>query len=188
MKNTPASTPPPTLLDPATGLPASCPPRAPPLPPIPAPAAAATSDPIRTPLRYLDRRSRSAAGGGAAAPPRNVGEGLLKAGEGVAGGLFRGLAGVISKPIEGAQRGGVLGFATGVAQGAVGLVVKPVVGVADGITSASEGIRNTSASASSQGIFAQRQVRPFAPVARHCHAPPQTQCTRRLAGCSGCLA
>ena len=62
-----------------------------------------------------------------------------------------------------------------------GLVVKPVVGVADGIASASEGI-GTSASASSQGIFAQRQVRPFAPVARRCHAPPQTQCTRRQRG------
>lgn len=107
---------------------------------------------------------------------------MLKAGEGVAGGLFRGLAGVISKPIEGAQRGGVLGFATGVAQGAVGLVVKPVVGVADGITSASEGIRNTSASASSQGIFAQRQVRPFAPVARHCHAPPKLSARGGLRG------
>ena len=66
-------------------------------------------------------------------------------------------AGVLTKPIKGAQQGGVEGFFKGVAQGAVGLVVKPFVGVADGIASTSRGIASTTDVSSSHGVFAQRE-------------------------------
>lgn len=89
--------------------------------------------------------------------PRNVGEGLLQTVGDVSGGLVRGVTGVLTKPIKGAQQGGVEGFFKGMAQGAVGLVVKPFVGVADGIASASEGLKNTTGVSSSHGVFAQRE-------------------------------
>ena len=110
---------------------------------------------------YLDKRSR-VAGSAAAEVPRNVGEGLLKAGEGVAGGFVRGLSGVITKPIKGAERGGVEGFFKGLGQGAVGLVVKPLAGMADGISSAAEGIKNTTDVSQRQAVFAQRKRLPRA--------------------------
>eukprot|EP00967_Tisochrysis_lutea_P146743 scaffold277595_cov31-Tisochrysis_lutea.AAC.2 len=55
----------------------------------------------------------------------------------------QGVSGAVTKPIQGARSGGLDGFFKGVAQGAVGLLVKPVVGVADGITSATAGLKTT---------------------------------------------
>ena len=63
----------------------------------------------------------SAAGAASSSAPRNVGEGFLQTVEDVGGGLFRGVTGVVTKPLQGAQRGGVEGFFKGVAQGAVRL-------------------------------------------------------------------
>jgi len=45
--------------------------------------------------------------------------------------LTSGLAGVALKPIEGAERGGALGFAKGLGVGLVGAVTKPLVGTFD---------------------------------------------------------
>ncbi|OCF42293.1 vacuolar protein sorting-associated protein vps13 [Kwoniella heveanensis CBS 569] len=51
--------------------------------------------------------------------------------------------GVASKPMEGAQKEGALGFTKGVGKGFVGLFTKPAVGVMDFLSASSEGIRNT---------------------------------------------
>jgi hypothetical protein len=63
----------------------------------------------------------------------------------------------VTKPIQGAQKGGLDGFFKGVAQGAVGLIVKPVVGMADGITSATEGLKTTT---TVQHVDVARRQRP----------------------------
>ena len=47
------------------------------------------------------------------------------------GGVYRGVSGIVSQPLRGAQRDGVRGFARGVGVGVLGVVVKPVVGVVD---------------------------------------------------------
>ncbi|BEI82300.1 hypothetical protein CcaverHIS002_0301680 [Cutaneotrichosporon cavernicola] len=51
--------------------------------------------------------------------------------------------GVAAMPMEGAEKGGAVGFARGVGKGFVGLFTKPVVGVMDFISASTEGIRNT---------------------------------------------
>ncbi|KAL7419546.1 Vacuolar protein sorting-associated protein 13 [Cryptotrichosporon argae] len=51
--------------------------------------------------------------------------------------------GVASKPLEGAEKNGPIGFAKGVGKGFVGLFTKPAVGVMDFISASTEGIRNT---------------------------------------------
>ncbi|WVQ62160.1 uncharacterized protein L199_000298 [Kwoniella botswanensis] len=51
--------------------------------------------------------------------------------------------GVASKPIEGAEKEGAIGFTKGIGKGFVGLFTKPVVGVMDFVSSSTEGIRNT---------------------------------------------
>jgi vacuolar protein sorting-associated protein 13A/C len=59
---------------------------------------------------------------------------LSGVGEGVKGfgtSLFSGVTGVITKPIEGASKGGVTGFFKGTGMGLLGLAIKPVTGVID---------------------------------------------------------
>jgi hypothetical protein len=67
----------------------------------------------------------------------------------------------VTKPIQGAQKGGLDGFFKGFAQGAVGLIVKPVVGVADGITSATEGLKTTTTVQHAGAARRQRPPRTF---------------------------
>ncbi|KAJ4455689.1 putative Vacuolar protein sorting-associated protein 13a [Paratrimastix pyriformis] len=68
-----------------------------------------------------------------------VGQGLLYLGRG----LVEGVAGVVIKPVVGAQRQGVEGFVKGVGKGIVGVFVRPTAGVFDLATKTLEGIRNT---------------------------------------------
>jgi len=49
-------------------------------------------------------------------------------------GLFEGLTGVVTKPIDGAINGGMDGFAKGIGKGAAGLFAKPLAGVADAMS------------------------------------------------------
>lgn len=63
--------------------------------------------------------------------PANFGEGIAQSARGLGQGVFEGVTGVFTKPIEGAQKGGVGGFATGVGKGLVGAVARPVSGVVD---------------------------------------------------------
>ncbi|KFA74354.1 hypothetical protein S40288_06674 [Stachybotrys chartarum IBT 40288] len=54
-----------------------------------------------------------------------------------------GVGGLASKPLEGAEQEGALGFFKGVGKGMLGLATKPAVGVLDLASNVSEGIRNT---------------------------------------------
>ena len=86
------------------------------------------------------RRQRFDAGAGGA------GAGVVAGGTEIAR-LVEGVGGIFTKPIEGAQEGGALGFFKGVGQGIVGAAVKPVVGVTDGVMTALQGVSNTLADA-----------------------------------------
>ena len=67
---------------------------------------------------YLEKRRAMTSASNAADVPRSVGQGLSKAAEGVAGGLARGVFGMVSKPFKGAEREGVEGFFKGLGAGA----------------------------------------------------------------------
>ena len=58
-------------------------------------------------------------------------------------GLYKGITGTVTKPIEGLQQGGAKGLLKGIWQGTSGLVMKPVVGAIDVVTMTSEGIKNS---------------------------------------------
>jgi vacuolar protein sorting-associated protein 13A/C len=45
--------------------------------------------------------------------------------------VVSGVTGFVTKPIEGASKGGVTGFFKGAGKGIIGLAVKPVTGVVD---------------------------------------------------------
>eukprot|EP00727_Mastigamoeba_balamuthi_P013169 m51a1_g8475 hypothetical protein (2175) ;mRNA; r:495382-503027 len=74
---------------------------------------------------------------------RHVGEGALEGAKSLGMGFFHGITGVVTKPVEGAQKEGALGFAKGLGRGVIGIAVKPVTGVLDFASKTTEGIRNT---------------------------------------------
>jgi vacuolar protein sorting-associated protein 13A/C len=51
--------------------------------------------------------------------------------------------GVITKPVEGVQKGGFLGFFKGTGEGLAGLVAKPVSGTLNAVSKVAEGVTNT---------------------------------------------
>ena len=53
---------------------------------------------------------------------------------------------MVTKPMEGGDKGGILGFFKGAAQGVAGIVVKPISVTLDFISITSEGIKNTTKS------------------------------------------
>lgn len=63
--------------------------------------------------------------------PANLQEGLARSGKGLVMGVFDGVTGVITKPIDGAKSDGVGGFFKGLGKGAVGLVARPTAGIVD---------------------------------------------------------
>lgn len=63
--------------------------------------------------------------------PQNVQEGLARSGKGLVMGVYSGVTGVFTKPVEGAKEDGFEGFFKGLGKGAVGLVTRPVAGVVD---------------------------------------------------------
>jgi len=75
--------------------------------------------------------------------PKHLGEGVVQGVTSIFKGVGLGVAGVFTKPIEGASKGGVKGFFKGALQGVTGLVVKPVTGVLDAASNTAEGIKNT---------------------------------------------
>eukprot|EP00047_Mylnosiga_fluctuans_P009057 m.9855 g.9855 ORF g.9855 m.9855 type:complete len:3208 (+) comp2465_c0_seq1:50-9673(+) len=66
---------------------------------------------------------------------KSSGDEVLHGGKRMMTGIADGLAGIIAQPLQGAQKGGALGFLKGVGKGLVGAVVKPVAGVVDMTTS-----------------------------------------------------
>jgi vacuolar protein sorting-associated protein 13A/C len=57
-------------------------------------------------------------------------------------GITHGVGGLVSKPLQEAEKGGVGGFFKGAAMGLAGLITKPVIGVIDLTTKTAEGIKN----------------------------------------------
>ncbi|KAI9272903.1 hypothetical protein BDA99DRAFT_569176 [Phascolomyces articulosus] len=57
--------------------------------------------------------------------------------------IASGFAGLYKRPLEGAESGGVLGFAEGVGRGLVGVVTKPLVGFFDMASNVTAGVRET---------------------------------------------
>ena len=108
--------------------------------------------------QYLEKRAAGETAvvrGQTSGPPkRNVAEGAVKGADTVVTSLFRGVTGLVQKPLEGAKEKGVEGFFKGLGMGAAGLIVKPVVGLTDAIGDAFE--HTATDVRQSTGVFAQR--------------------------------
>ena len=75
--------------------------------------------------------------------PTDVFSGVGKGVADIGKGLFRGVTGVVTKPMEGLRRGGLEGMAKGAVQGLVGVVAAPVGGVVTGVTRVLQGVEGT---------------------------------------------
>ncbi|KAJ1733254.1 Vacuolar protein sorting-associated protein 13 [Coemansia biformis] len=96
--------------------------------------SAATMDPHFQSERSINRvRNR----------PKHAIYGVARGAESFARSVGSGIAGVVMRPLEGAEQEGVGGFLKGVGKGLVGVVTKPVVGMFDLASNVTEGIRNT---------------------------------------------
>jgi hypothetical protein len=83
-------------------------------------------------------------GGGSGTPrdrPRNAIEGVALGAFAVTSSLAQGITGLVSKPIEGAQKEGFFGLIKGVGKGAVGLVAAPVIAASAGVSTALQGVQ-----------------------------------------------
>lgn len=74
-------------------------------------------------------------------------------------GVFKGVTGLVSKPVSGAKHGGVKGLFKGLGKGVAGLVVKPVVGAVDLVSRTAEGIGNTGSYFAKKGMTRVRAPR-----------------------------
>ncbi|XP_050117405.1 uncharacterized protein LOC126595103 isoform X2 [Malus sylvestris] len=69
----------------------------------------------------------------------DFGDVLREGGGALAKGLFRGVTGILTKPLEGAKNSGVEGFVQGVGKGLIGAAAQPVSGVLDLLSKTTEG-------------------------------------------------
>lgn len=115
---------------------------------------------------------------------------LVHGGEALAAGVFRGLSGVVTKPLSGAKKAGISGFLQGVARGAAGLVLQPVSGAVDFGGKVVEGVsvgvgQVSDAVAGSAGITRRRRpplaVRPDGLLRCYDPAAAEGQAMLRLA-------
>ncbi|KAJ2378121.1 Vacuolar protein sorting-associated protein 13 [Coemansia sp. RSA 2607] len=96
--------------------------------------SAATMDPQYQTERSMNRVRNK---------PKHAVYGVARGAESLARSVGSGLAGVVMRPLEGAEQEGVGGFFKGVGKGLVGVVTKPVIGMFDLASNVTEGIRNT---------------------------------------------
>ncbi|KAJ1960073.1 Vacuolar protein sorting-associated protein 13, partial [Dipsacomyces acuminosporus] len=96
--------------------------------------SAATLDPQYQTERSLSRVRNK---------PKHAIYGVARGAESFAKSVGSGIAGVVMRPIEGAEQEGVGGFFKGVGKGLVGVVTKPMIGMFDLASNVTEGIRNT---------------------------------------------
>ncbi|KAG9019286.1 hypothetical protein FRB90_004293 [Tulasnella sp. 427] len=75
--------------------------------------------------------------------PGNAIYGVQSGGEALVTSFASGLEGIVSKPLEGAERDGAVGFFKGIGKGFVGAFTKPAVGIFDLASNLAEGVRNT---------------------------------------------
>nr|XP_043635621.1 uncharacterized protein LOC122606820 [Erigeron canadensis] len=64
---------------------------------------------------------------------------IREGGGALAKGIFRGVTGILTKPLEGAKQSGVEGFVQGVGRGLIGAAAQPVSGVLDLLSKTTEG-------------------------------------------------
>ncbi|KAK9815130.1 hypothetical protein WJX73_008307 [Symbiochloris irregularis] len=69
-----------------------------------------------------------------------MGQGFLEGGSALGQGVWQGFSGLVSKPMQGAQSGGAMGFVRGLGQGIVGVAADPMSGMLDFMSSAFEGV------------------------------------------------
>lgn len=69
----------------------------------------------------------------------DLGDVIREGGGALAKGLFRGVTGILTKPLEGAKSTGVEGFVQGVGKGIIGAAAQPVSGVLDLLSKTTEG-------------------------------------------------
>ncbi len=73
----------------------------------------------------------------------HLGTGVKLGLQSIFNGIGGGIVGLVSKPIEGAEKGGAFGLVKGITKGIAGLVFKPITGVIDAASKTAEGIKNT---------------------------------------------
>ncbi|XP_062084056.1 uncharacterized protein LOC133790433 [Humulus lupulus] len=69
----------------------------------------------------------------------DLGDVIREGGGALAKGLFRGVTGILIKPLEGEKTSGVEGFVQGVGRGLIGAATQPVSGVLDLLSKTTEG-------------------------------------------------
>ncbi|KAJ6726583.1 hypothetical protein OIU79_004678 [Salix purpurea] len=94
----------------------------------------------------------------------DFGDVIREGGGALAKGLFRGVTGILTKPLEGAKTSGVEGFVQGVGKGIIGAAAQPVSGVLDLLSKTTEGanamrMKITSAITSEEQLLRQRLPR-----------------------------
>nr|CAD1836498.1 unnamed protein product [Ananas comosus var. bracteatus] len=87
----------------------------------------------------------------------DIGDVIREGGGALAKGLFRGVTGILTKPIEGAKSSGVEGFVQGVGKGIIGAAAQPVSGVLDLLSKTTEGANAVRMKISS-AIMAEEQL------------------------------
>ncbi|PPS09247.1 hypothetical protein GOBAR_AA11377 [Gossypium barbadense] len=94
----------------------------------------------------------------------DLGDVIREGGGALAKGLFRGVTGILTKPLEGAKSSGFEGFVQGVGKGIIGAAAQPVSGVLDLLSKTTEGanamrLKIASAIASDEQILRRRLPR-----------------------------
>ncbi|KAG9446693.1 hypothetical protein H6P81_012821 [Aristolochia fimbriata] len=94
----------------------------------------------------------------------DIGDVIREGGGALAKGLFRGVTGILTKPLEGAKSSGVEGFVQGVGKGLIGAAAQPVSGVLDLLSKTTEGanavrMKITSAITSDEQLLRKRLPR-----------------------------
>lgn len=69
----------------------------------------------------------------------DFGDVIREGGGALAKGIFRGVTGILTKPLEGAKASGVEGFVQGFGKGLIGAAAQPVSGVLDLLSKTTEG-------------------------------------------------
>lgn len=90
------------------------------------------------------------------------GDGFREGAEAFGKGLFRGVTGIVTKPLEGARSSGMEGFVQGVGKGIIGVAAQPVSGVLDLLSKTTEGANamktKIAAVITSEGVLLRRRL------------------------------
>ncbi|XP_035233156.1 vacuolar protein sorting-associated protein 13A-like [Stegodyphus dumicola] len=73
--------------------------------------------------------------------PQDFTHGIAQSGKGLVMGVFDGVTGIVTKPLEGARESGVGGFFKGIGKGLIGVVTRPTAGVVDFASDSLEAVK-----------------------------------------------